>query len=210
MYKIYIIVYRMTQSAAPSAPAIGGAMIMGPLQVSFSWQPPTNDGGLPITTYRFTLTPEGGVATEHTIEAPNTYYQATGLVEGIALQATVKASNDNGVTYGPEFIFSPITPIVAPPAAPASASAAPVSPGLAEIVWTAAPVEPQGTAYYLVMSESSNPSDPTVGLATKDLMDTSCQLAELNPTSEYTFTVCIVNAAGRSPTVATNIIRFQE
>jgi titin len=191
-----------------SAPKSGGTMILGPLKVMFAWLPPEEDGGSPITTYLFSMTPQGGETQTHVLDVSTPYYEADNLTDSLPIQATVKASNTNGASYGPEFTFDPVTPIIAPPAPPATASAAAVSPGTAQITWEAPAIPAQGSCYYVVMSQSSNSTDPSIGLATQDLTQTSCELSSLNPASEYTFTVCIVNGAGRSTTTQTNVIQF--
>jgi hypothetical protein len=192
-----------------SAPKDAGAAIFGPLKVMFAWQPPEEDGGSPITTYSFSMTPQGGETQTHSLDVSTPYYEADNLTDNLPIQATVKASNDNGASYGPEFTFDPVTPIIAPPAPPATAAATAISPGTAQITWEAPAIPAQGACcYYLVMSQSSNPTDPSIGLATQDLTQTSCELSSLNPASEYTFTVCIVNGAGRSTTAQTNVIQF--
>jgi hypothetical protein len=193
-----------------SAPQSGGAMILGPLRIMFAWQPPAEDGGSPITTYAFAMTPDGGETQTFVLDASTPYYETSNLADSIPIQATVKASNDNGATYGPEFIFAPVTPILAPPAPPASASASALSPGTAQITWTAPTIPAQGAhcCYYLVMSQSSNSTDPSIGLATQDLTQTTCELSTLNPESEYTFAVQIINSAGRSEPTITNAIVF--
>ena len=194
--------------ATPSAPLDGRMMVCGSCKIMFAWQAPESDGGSPITTYALTLTPENMSPTLYTIT--DAYYEATDLLANVPIQATVKASNDNGLTYGPEYTFLQVTPIEAPSAAPASATASVVSEGTAEITWEPAPIAPQGICNYLVMAQSLNPSDPSVGIATSSLEQTSCQIAELNPTSEYFFTVCIVNQVGRSPVATTNTVSFME
>jgi hypothetical protein len=192
-----------------SAPKSGGAMMLGPLKVMFAWQPPEEDGGSPITTYSFSMTPQGGETQTFVLDASTPYYEADNLTDSLPIQATVKASNDNGASYGPDFVFDPVTPILAPPAPPASATATAISPGTAQITWEAPVIPSQGTCcYYFVISESSNPADPSIGLATQDLTQTSCELSSLNPASEYTFTVRIINSAGRSEPTITNAIVF--
>jgi hypothetical protein len=191
----------------PSAPSGCGFMYCCPTSVAISWATPEDDGGAPITTYMLSLTPDGEPTTARLIQAPGQSELVEGLVHGVSVQATVNASNDGGETYGPECACPLIVPLAIPTAPPASAEAAPLEPGTASITWTAPEVAPEGNAYYSVMSKSSNPSDPSVGLAT-DIENLSCILSTLNPESEYSFTVEVINQVGRSPAVTTNTIIF--
>jgi hypothetical protein len=192
----------------PSAPAIGGAMIMGPLEVTFSWQAPLDDGGSPITTYEFTMIPVVGEQTTIVLPASQTYYEAKNLAESVPIQATVRASNDNGQTYGFMFVFQPVIPVVTPTNGPVSVTALAITPGTVEVTWEPPTTVPEGFAYYLAMSQSSNPADPSVGYGTQNLEENSCQLSELNPASSYTFSVVVINAAGRSPPTISNTVVF--
>ena len=192
----------------PSAPSGCGFMYCSPTSVAVSWGIPENDGGAPITTYMLSLTPEGEPTTEHLIQAPQQAELVEGLIHGISVQAIVKASNDDGVSYGPECACPLIVPLAIPSVPPASAEAIALEPGTASISWTAPEVPPEGNAYYSVMSKSSNPSDPSVGLGTVNMEQVSCTLTGLNSQSEYSFTVEVVNQVGRSPAAVTNTIIF--
>ena len=192
----------------PSAPNGGGFMYGPPTALYICWAVPEDDGGAPITTYKVSLTPNGQATVEHLVEAPLQCYSDNSLVHGITVQATVKASNDGGQTYGPEFVFPLIVPLAIPTSPPASAEAAALEPGTASITWTAPEIAPEGYAYYSVMSKSSNPSDHSVGLGTADMLQVSCTLTGLNPDSEYSFTVEVVNQVGRSPAAETNTFVF--
>lgn len=191
----------------PSAPNGGGFMYGPPTALYICWAVPEDDGGAPITTYMVSLTPDGQPTVEHLVEAPSQCYSDNSLVHGINVQATVKASNDGGQTYGPEFVFPLIVPLAAPSAPPSSAEAVALERGTASITWTPPEVAAEGNAYYSVMSKSSNPSDPSVGLGT-DIVNLSGVLTGLNPDSEYSFTVEVVNQVGRSPAATTNTIVF--
>jgi hypothetical protein len=192
----------------PSAPAGGGFMYGGTTGGLLSWAPPTDDGGTPITTYMLSLTPDGQPTTEHQIQAPGQYYELTDLVHGIVNQATVKASNDGGNTYGPEFIFAPIVPLLPPTSPPTSAEAVLLESNAVTISWTPPETAPEGYAYYFVQSQSSNSSDPSIGFGTADITQLSCELSGFNIRSRYSFTVQVVNNVGRSPTAVTNTIVF--
>ena len=178
-----------------------------PTALYICWAVPEDDGGAPITTYKVSLTPNGQATVEHLVEAPLQCYSDNSLVHGITVQATVKASNDGGQTYGPEFVFPLIVPLAAPSAPPASAEAVALEPGTASITWTPPEVAAEGNPYYSVISKSSNPNDPTVGFGT-DFMNLSGVLTGLNPESEYSFTVEVINQVGRSPAAITNTIVF--
>jgi hypothetical protein len=193
-------------SVPPSTPSGGGFMYTPFNTVYLSWIAPEDDGGAPITTYMLSLTPDEQPTNDHILQAPTQFYELA-LVYGINIQATVKASNDNGTTYGPEFVFPLIVPIL-PPSPPASAEAAALEPGTASVSWTAPEVAPEGNAHYLVLSVSSNSSDPTAGHGTMGMEEHSCVLTGLNPESEYHFTVEIINEVGRSPAAITNTIVF--
>jgi hypothetical protein len=194
-------------SVPPSAPSGGGFMYTPFNNVYLSWIAPEDDGGAPITTYMLSLTPDEQPTNDHILQGPTHFYELA-LVYGINIQVTVKASNDNGVTYGPDFVFPLIVPIHPPPSPPASAEATTLEPGTASVSWSAPEVAPEGNAHYSVLSVSSNSSDPTVGHGTMDMEQYSCVLTGLNPESEYYFTVEIVNEVGRSPAAETNTFVF--
>ena len=190
----------------PSAPNRGGYMYTSSTSVILSWVVPENDGGAPITTYLVALTPDTEPTTYHVIQSPANYYELNTLVHGINVQATVTASNDDGTTYGPECVFPTIVPILPPQSPPTSAEAIPESSGVASISWQPPDTTPEGNPYYLVMSKSSNPNDPSIVLGTADMTQTSGTLSELNWQSEYFFTVEIVNAVGSAATVTNTIV----
>lgn len=190
----------------PSAPASSTFMYMSPTYVFLSWAPPENDGGSPITTYLLSLTPDNQPTSEHEIAAPTLTYPLTGLVHGISVQATVKASNDGGVTYGPECIFPLIIPILPPSSPPATAEAVVIGPGSVTVSWTPPEIAPEGYGYYIVTSQSSNPDDPSNGYSTIDMTELSCVFNQLNQSSEYSFKVKIINQLGTSPATVTNTV----
>lgn len=176
--------------------------------VTISWEEPAYDGGSPITTYLLSLISDDQPAILHVIQPPTCSYYLDNIPEGATILATVKASNDDGATYGPEFVFPLITYIHVPPAPPASAEVVENAPGIATISWTPPAIAPEGDAYYLVASVSSNPNDPIREYRTADMTQTECSILTLNPDSEYYFTVEIVNQVGHSPIVRTNLIKL--
>ena len=189
----------------PYAPMNGQVTYASSSAVTILWEEPAYDGGSPITTYLLSLTSEDQPAILHVIQPPTCSYYLDNIPEGVTILATVQASNDNGVIYGPELVFPLITYIHIPPAPPASAEVVENAPGIATITWTPPAIAPEGTAYYLVASVSSNPNDPIREYRTADMTQIECSILTLNPDSEYYFTVEIVNQVGHSPTVTTNL-----
>lgn len=194
------------QSQPPSIPIGGGYMYISESSVSMAWGAPVNNGGLPITNYLLTLTPSIGLPTTHSVDASSNSFIVENLQTGVNIGATVKASNDNGSTYGPELTLPTIIPIVIPTSPPASAQAIGIAPGIIDVSWTASVIAPEGSGYYMVLSVSSNPNDPIIGHGTADLTVTSCRLTELNPQSEYYFNIKIINPIGNSPDAITNTV----
>jgi hypothetical protein len=192
----------------PSAPTGGALVYTSASDVTISWEPPGDYGGAPITTYRLTLVPTGETPVIHLLTASTQYYQLDSIVDGTDIQATVEASNDEGATYGPEFVFPIISYIHAPTAPPVAPEAIANTPGIATISWNPPETVPNGSPYYMVLSSSSNPNDPVRVYKTEDMTQVLCTLLTLNPESEYYFTVQVVNPAGESPTAITNTIVF--
>lgn len=193
--------------SAPSAPYNGAGFMYGePSMLYISWAAPENDGGAPLTNYLLTLTPNNQEPEEHFIDVPVMSFSK--LIECTSIQATVKASNNNGTTYGPEYTFPLITYIIPPFSPPSSAEAAALEPGIASVSWTAPEVAPEGTAYYMIKTISSSPSDPILMFRTDNITQLSYTIPELNPESSYYFTVEVQNQLGTSPAAITNTIVF--
>ena len=192
----------------PSAPFMGGTSCMGPLQVSFSWRAPVDTGSAPITSYELKVTPEGGESVMYTVEGDMISYTVTGLTEGVSIQGSLRASNDNGVTYGPELTFPSVKPIVAPSVTASNPIAKVISAGKVSVSWTGSTAEDNSSGYYLVTSKSSKESDPVIGYSSRNMSETTCELSGLNTTSTYTFDVVIVNNAGHGPAVTTGMVKF--
>ena len=192
----------------PSAPKCGGIMYGNETTVFIIWDAPEDDGGAPVTKYLLSLTPDGQPTVNHLINTPSSSYTLDNLVHGINVNVTVKASNDGGEIYGPEFVFPVIVPLAAPTSPPRFPSAIADGPGIATISWQPPETPPEGAGYYLVMSVSSNPSDISIGYTTSDMSELSATITSLNPQSEYYFTIQIINQVGRTELVSTNTIVF--
>lgn len=195
-------------SQAPSAPIRGETSFFGPLQITFFWHAPIEPGSAPIDKYELKVVPDEGASSTYIIDAPNSSYTLMNLKQNVSVKAYVKASNDGGVSFGPEFEFSPVKPLVAPSEAPSSVSVKVKSAGTVEISWVAPQIDLNSKAYYSITSESSNETDPIIGNVVLDLTKTSCEITGLNALSQYKFNIKLVNNAGESPSATTNLIKF--
>jgi hypothetical protein len=190
---------------APSAPYNGAGFMYGePSMLYISWAAPESSGSTPVTNYLLTLTPNDLQSEEHYIDVPVMTFSK--LIDCISIQATVKASNNNGATYGPEYTFPLITYVNPPYSPPSSAQAVPLEPGFASVSWTAPEVAPEGNAYYVITTNSSSDSDPVLMFRTDNITQLSYTVPELNAESIYYFTVQVQNQVGTSPATVTNTI----
>ncbi|MFM1965996.1 MAG: hypothetical protein RL134_1721 [Actinomycetota bacterium] len=80
----------------PSAP-LGVTAVSSDSSADISWVPPTSAGSYPISTYQATAAPGGATCL---VAAPATSCRITGLTNGVAYTATVRALN--GAGWGPE------------------------------------------------------------------------------------------------------------
>jgi hypothetical protein len=171
----------------------------------FSWSGPQTD--TPITTYELQIVQEGAVPITIQVvpeEDDVTIYQVSNLIPGIVVDAAVRASNDNGNTWGPYTSFPPATPINIPVDPPASITAT-MDPDTLNVTvtWTAPAVEPLGLAYFYVESVANSPYVPIYGLNTADLSVFTYTFTQLNCGFSYYFQVRVTNNAGQSPAAKT-------
>jgi hypothetical protein len=197
-----------TKSSQPAAPREGHVNFAGQHHIMYSWQAPIEHGERPITSYELTIAEGSNLPVKHTLDVSQPFFTVYGFNPEEPVNATVRATNDNGQTFGPDFVFPAMALPKVPANGPASAEATVVGPGHVKITWSAPSEQPEGQCTYCVNSQSSNTSDPSVGFISHDLTETFCHLTELNQSSEYTFSVTIRNTAGESPSVSTPIVRF--
>lgn len=173
-------------------------------EIYISWDEPDDDGGDPIHNYLITTNKNDYIFT-----ANGTGKSA--IIQNInhkdVINISIKATNDN-ISYGPELILPTIYGIKAPTESVSSAVAEVVSAGVVKITWSESIETPEGKYYYIIQSKSSNPNDPTIGACHEDFTNLECDIAELNPNSEYYFSVFIQNQVGESPKTSTNTIKF--
>ena len=177
--------------------------IKGCRKVIYSWREPADFVAEPVTHYKLTVTQEGREPRIFIADCMKIGHDVCGLEPNIALAATVCASADGGLTWGPEVAFEPITPIAAPSQTPITTATA-TGWGIVAITWT-----PTEEDYWLyVETESENPEDVIRGTSAQSNSGGSIEISDLNPNSVYRFSVTLRNAAGSSPTTLTNSVDF--
>lgn len=94
----------------PSSP-LGVAAESGDASADVSWVPPTSAGSFPISTYQATAAPGGATCL---VAAPATSCRITGLTNGVAYTATVRALNGAGwgADSTPSAQFTPGSPAI--------------------------------------------------------------------------------------------------
>jgi hypothetical protein len=179
-------------------------MVIGVGTLVFSWLPPTSED--PITNYELTIVQEGIPTRVIEVSAEDEFisYEAKELVPGVVVNASVKASSDNGVSWGPTTSFPPATPINIPVDPPTSITAT-MDPDTLNVTvtWTAPVVEPLGLAHFYVESVANNPYVPVYGCNTADLSVFTYTFTQLSRGFSYYFQVRVVNNAGQSPDTKT-------
>ena len=167
----------------------------------YSWREPADFAAEPVTHYKLTVTQEGHEPHIFIGGCMTIGHVVYGLEPNIALAATVCASADGGLTWGPEVAFEPITPIAAPTYA-IEAIATATRWGVITITWT-----PTQEEYFLyIETESENPEDSIRGISAQSNSSGSLEISDLNPNSVYRFSVALRNAAGSGPTTLTNSV----
>jgi hypothetical protein len=178
--------------------------IRGCRTVIYSWREPEDYNTTPITNYRVTVIPEGAQDRVFILDGMTIGQVVTGLEAGVPLAATVSASADCGMTWGPEVSFESITPVKKPSVSPSTLVATATGWGTATITWS----DPQPAAFIEFQTVSSNPDDPVYGKCIQDSSVLTIEFTDLNPDSVYQFSVHYGNIAGAGPAVLTNLVDF--
>ena len=172
--------------AAPHAPTNVTATAFN-RSAAVSWAAPAIDGGLPITGYTATSTPDGKTCTWSGGALACT---VAGLSNGISYTFKVTATNDVGI--GPASDPSAgITPLAVPDA-PTSVSAL-RGDGSASVSWTAPADNGNPITLYVV---TSSPGGRT---CTWTIGQLACVVSSLTNGTNYTFTVIATNGKGSGP-----------
>lgn len=168
--------------------------------LEYRWNPPTSDGGSPITGYELQLNADPPI----NLDAGARYTKVTGLDNGTLYSTTIRAQNAIG--YGPTASFRPFQPGTKPTSAPSTATVSLQGATNAVVSWTPPPITPSSPIYwYVIESVSNNPADPVLRFTADGQQQTSYYVTGLNPVSQYYFRVSAVNFPGYSPYASTNL-----
>ena len=97
--------------ARPPGPLAHAEIGIGHESLLVSWEPPADDGGLPVRSYTLTwVAPDGAVTS---IETTQTSHTIDGLIGGAAYTITILANNEMGASPAP--MSAPATPLHAAP-----------------------------------------------------------------------------------------------
>ena len=187
-------IYILVPPTIPGAPtAVGGTP--GNTQVSVSFTPPADDGGIPIISYKAVASPGGAQTT-----GASSPLVVTGLSNGTPYTFTVTATNEVGT--GPA---SAPSGAITPCSVPGSPTGATATGGNAQASVTfTAPVSDGGCPItgYTVTSNPAGGTDSNAGA-----IATTHVVTGLTNGTSYTFTVVAINAAGSSaPSSASNSV----
>lgn len=190
--------------SAPGAPNIVRQPYASQSTLEFAWNPPTNDGGSPITGYRIRLQPGNTIQ----FASPQDRYKTiTPLSNEILYSAQIDATNDNGTSYGATASFRPFQPGTLPLLGPSSVTATTFGDNSAIVAWTAPRIQPVSRIYwYSIYSSSSSGADPVLSTTSSALYSSNALIKNLNSNSTYYFNVYAVNCPGWSPVVSTNTV----
>ncbi len=193
--------------SAPGAPNVYKQPYASPSTLEFNWNPPSNDGGSPITGYRFTLQP-GNIID---YAGSNDRYKTIPQLDDTTLYTTsIEATNDNGLTYGTPSFFRPFQPGTITAFGPSTVSAATLGVNSAVVSWTSPRVQPVSQNFwYVIYGRSSSAADPITSTSVSALTASNCIVRNLNSNASYYFDVHAVNCPGWSPAVSSPRISWQ-
>ena len=186
---------RLTATPRPDPPAAPffASAIAGNAKALLEWDPPTSDGGAPVTEYRVY---SGSGTRVCTVAPPTEQCTVEGLTNGQRYEFWVTAANSAGES--PPSRRLSVTPALALPGPPLEVEG---TAGDKRIHWAWRPPEGEGSypveRYQVIL----NPLLPTVGgiACTVSVPETSCTVPKLTPGTTYTARVRAWSKAGWGP-----------
>jgi hypothetical protein len=193
-YSVVVFAFNAAGRSAPSSPVVGApsALPGAPTDVTatasstratVSWTPPLNDGGSPIQTYTVTSSPDGATCTYAVTEPENDSCTVTGLTNGTQYVFTVVAYNAAGPSAASD-ASNAVTPVTVPDA-PGGVQASSVTTNSATISWSV----PYNGGSPITQYNVSGGTGCTTS-------STSCNMAGLGPSTNYTVCVSATNGVG--------------
>jgi hypothetical protein len=189
-------------ATVPDAPTIGTATA-GNAQATVSFNPPANNGGAAVSSYRVTATDETTAAKGETASGPASPITVTGLTNGDSYTFTVTATNSAG-TGTPSAASNAVVPATVPDA-PTIGTA---TPGNAQATVTfAAPGYDGGAPVNNYTVTATDQTTPANGGETATGPASPITVTGLTNGDSYTFTVTATNSAGTgTPSAASNAV----
>ena len=179
----------------PGAPAITVRQA-GNGQATFSFSPPANTGGAPITSYKVSCTP--GISSASGASGPLT---VTGLSNGTTYSCTVEAANSAG--FGPVSPAVDVTPMPAPPDAPTGLAA---TAGNANAILSFTAPNDNGAP---ISGYTANCDAGVAGIVTGSGMQSPITVSGLANGTTYSCSVAAINAVGTGPySAAVNVTPY--
>jgi hypothetical protein len=186
------VTFTATGTTVPAAPTDVSATA-GNTEATVTWTPPSDDGGMAITSYTVTGKPGGSCSVAGTV----TECTITGLTNGTEYIFLVMATNAAG--DGPSSPSNTVTPATVP-AAPMNVTA---TAGNAEATVTWTPPPDDGGSPIIGYTVTGDPG----GSCSVDGDVTECTITGLTNGTEYSFTVIATNAQGDSlPSASSNAV----
>lgn len=172
--------------------------------LEYRWKPPANDGGSPITGYRFDI---NGLIVD--LSGDLRYYKFTGLTNGTDYTTTICAQNANG--FGATASFRTFQPGSSVPAPPSTVTAVAQGISSAVVSWTPPTTVPDSAIqWYTIIGVPTSIGASTVKVTGDGLLQTSYFFSNLTPSASYYFNVYAVNCPGYSAARSTNTITLTE
>jgi hypothetical protein len=188
-----------TKLCTPEAPTSVSAISTGPTTASVSFTAPSPNGGSTITSYTATSSPGGITGTVS--QAGSGTIAMAGLTPGTTYTFTVKARNASGDSRASSPSNLALT--VGPPSAPNSIVATTTGKRSAKVSFSA-PASDGGSSVisYTVTSAPGGFTTTLVQAAGGTLV-----FENLEPSTNYVFTISATNAIGRSAEATSNSIK---
>jgi hypothetical protein len=169
-------------------------------KATFSWTPPTPNGGTAITGYTATASPGGAFAT--TLDGVTTNIDVTGLTNGTAYTFTVVASNAAGNSAASS--ASTAITVGTPPAPGSPNAAAGSSAGQAVLTWTVPADNGSAIVSYTVTPYDGITAGSPIALLGSSVTGTT--VTGLVSGHTYTFTVSAADGNGNGSVATTNAL----